>query len=41
MEKILLSFSLGTTLHLHECSPFWVCIFFTFNNENYQMYCFM
>jgi len=25
----------GTTLHLHECSPFWVGIFITFNKENY------
>jgi len=23
-------------VHLHECSPFWVCIFITFNKENYN-----
>jgi len=28
-------------LHLHECSPFSVGIFITFNNENYHGYCLM
>ena len=29
------------SVHLHECSPFWVGIFVTFNKENYHVYCFM
>ena len=29
------------SVHLHECSPFWVGIFITFNNENYHFYCFV
>ena len=29
------------SVHLHECSPFWVGIFITFNQENYHVYCFM
>ena len=29
------------SVHLYECSPFWVGIFITFNKENYHVYCFM
>ena len=29
------------SVHLHECSPFWIGIFITFNTENYHVYCFM
>ena len=29
------------SVHLHECSPFWVGIFVTFIKETYQVYCFM
>ena len=29
------------SVHLHECSPFWVGIFITFNKENYNVYCLM
>ena len=25
--------------YLHECSPFWVVLFITFNKENYHVYC--
>ena len=28
------------SVHLHECSPFWVGIFITDNKENYHVYCF-
>ena len=28
------------SVHFHECSPFWVGIFFTFNKENFHVYCF-
>jgi len=34
-------FSLYGHVHLHECSPFWVGIFITFNKENYHVYCLM
>jgi len=29
------------SVYLHECSPFWVGIFITFNKENYHVYRFM
>jgi len=32
---------MDNSVHLHECSPFWVGIFITFNKENYHVYCFM
>jgi len=28
------------SVHLHECSPFWVGIFITLKKENYLIYCF-
>jgi len=28
------------SVHVHECSPFWVGIFITFNKENCHVYCF-
>ena len=31
----------GNSVHLHECSPFWVGILITFNKENYHVYCLM
>jgi len=33
--------SRDNSVHLHECSPFWVGIFITFDKENYHVYCFM
>jgi len=29
------------SVHLHECSPFWVGIFITFSKDNYYVYCLM
>jgi len=25
------------SVHLHECSPFWVGIYITYNKENYRL----
>ena len=32
---------IDNSVNVHECSPFWVGIFITFNIENYHIYCFM
>jgi len=32
---------MDNSVYLHECSPFWVGIFITFNKEKYHIYCFM
>mgnify|MGYP007091363196 CR=1 FL=1 len=35
--RVAYNFLIGTTLHFHECSPFWVGIFITLNKENYHV----